>query len=102
MNLKKATSKMHAFGQSVAIVYECGCVLAAHVSIMYALQICQIGTNLKALPSYRELTEKTIKMKKLAELSQFSVRSVGITLYIFSKFSFKKKFEPQDNLPGVL
>ena len=41
-------------------------------------------------------------MKKLAEISQFSGRSVGITLYIFSKFSFKKKFEPQDNLPGVL
>ena len=47
--LKKANSKMHALGRSVAIVYECGCVLAAHVSIMYTLQICLIGTNLKAL-----------------------------------------------------
>ena len=37
--LKKANSKMHALGRSVAIVYECGCVLAAHVSIMYILQI---------------------------------------------------------------
>ena len=40
---------MHALGRSLAIVYECGCVLAAHVSIMYTLQICMIGTNLKAL-----------------------------------------------------
>ena len=47
--LKKANSKMHALGRSVTIVYECGCVLAAHVSIMYTLQICLIGTNLKAL-----------------------------------------------------
>ena len=39
---------MHALGRSVAIVYECGCVLAAHASIMYTLQICLIGTNLKA------------------------------------------------------
>ena len=46
---KKANSKMHALGRSVAIVYECGCVLAAHVSIMYTLQICLIGTNLKML-----------------------------------------------------
>ena len=58
--LKKANSKMHALGRSVTIVYECGCVLAAHVSIMYTLQICLIRTNLKALPSYRELTEKTL------------------------------------------
>ena len=28
---------MHAVGQSVAIVYECGCVLAAQVSIIYIL-----------------------------------------------------------------
>ena len=61
---------MHALGQSVTIVYECGCVLAAHVSIMYTLQICLIRTNLKALPSYRELTEKTLN-EKLAEISQF-------------------------------
>ena len=40
---------MHALGRSVAIVYECACVLAAHVSIMYTLQICLIGMNLKAL-----------------------------------------------------
>ena len=40
---------MHAIVKSVAIVYECGCVLEAHVSIMYTLQICLIGTNLKAL-----------------------------------------------------
>ena len=40
---------MHAVGGSVAIAYECGCVLAAHVSIMYTLQICLIGANLKAL-----------------------------------------------------
>ena len=51
---------MHALAQSVAIVYECGCALAAHVPIMYTLQICLIRTNLKALPSCRELTEKTI------------------------------------------
>ena len=63
MNLKKATSKMHALSRSVTIVYECGCVLAAHVSIMYTLQICLIRTNLKALPSYRELTEKTLNEK---------------------------------------
>ena len=56
--LKKANSKMHALGRSVTIVYDCGCVLAAHVSITYALQICLIRTNLKALPNYRELTEK--------------------------------------------
>ena len=53
--LKKATSKMHALGQSVTIVYGCGCVLAVHLSIMYTLQICLIRTNLKALPSYRKL-----------------------------------------------
>ena len=47
--LKKANSKMHALGRSVTIVYECGCVLAAHVSIMYTLQICLIRTNLKDL-----------------------------------------------------
>ena len=40
---------MHALGQNVAIVYECGCVLAAHVLIMYNLLICLIETNLKAL-----------------------------------------------------
>ena len=32
--LKKANSKMHASGRSVTIAYECGCVLAAHASIM--------------------------------------------------------------------
>ena len=59
VNLKKATSKLHALlSRSVTIVYECGCVLAAHISITYTLQICLIRTNLKALPSYRELTEK--------------------------------------------
>ena len=26
---------MYALGRSVTIVYECGCALAAHVSIMY-------------------------------------------------------------------
>ena len=26
---------MHALGPSVAIVYECGCVLAGHVSIYF-------------------------------------------------------------------
>ena len=57
--LKKANSKIRALGWSVTIVYECGCVLAAHASIMYTLQICLIRKNLKALPSYRELTEKT-------------------------------------------
>ena len=51
---------MHALGRSVTIVYECGCVLAAHVSIMYSLQICLIGMNLKVLPNYRGLTEKTL------------------------------------------
>ena len=40
---------MQAIGQSVAFVYECGCVLDAHVSIMYTLKICLIGTNLKGL-----------------------------------------------------
>ena len=40
---------MHALGRSVAIAYECACVLAAHVSIMYTLQICLIGANLEAL-----------------------------------------------------
>ena len=47
--LKKANSKMRALVRSVAIVYECWCVLEAHVSIMNTLQICLIGTNLKAL-----------------------------------------------------
>ena len=46
---KKANSKVHALGQSVTIVYECGCVLAAHVSIVYTLRICLVGRNLKAL-----------------------------------------------------
>ena len=46
---KKANSKILALGRCVAIVYECGCVLAAQVSIMYTLQICLIGTNLKML-----------------------------------------------------
>ena len=32
---EKANSKMHALGRSVAIVYECGRVLVAHISIMY-------------------------------------------------------------------
>ena len=53
---------MH-LGQRVTIVYECGCVLAAHVSTMYTLQICLIIMNLKALPSYRELAEKTLNEK---------------------------------------
>ena len=60
---KKAKSKMYALRRSVAIVYECECVLAAHAPIMYILQICLIRTNLKALPSYRELTEKTLNEK---------------------------------------
>ena len=51
---------MHALGRSVTIVYECGCALAAYVSIMYTLQVCLIRTNLKASPSYQELTEKTL------------------------------------------
>ena len=60
VNLKKVTSEIHALSRNVTIAYECGCVLVAHVSIMYTLQICLIRTNLKALPSYRELTEKTL------------------------------------------
>ena len=56
--LKKTNSKMHVLGRSVTIDYDCGCVLAAHVSVMYTLKICLIRMNLKALPSYRELTEK--------------------------------------------
>ena len=63
MDLKKATSKMHALSRSGTIVYECGCVLAAQVSIMYTVKICLIRTNLKALPSYAELTEKTLNEK---------------------------------------
>ena len=51
---------MHALGRSVTIIYECRCVLAAHVTIMYTLQICLIRANLKALPSYCELTQKTL------------------------------------------
>ena len=47
---------MHALDRSVTIVYECGCVLAAHASIMYTLQICLTRTNLKTLLSYRKLT----------------------------------------------
>ena len=43
---------MHALGRSVAIVYECGCVLAAHASIMYTLLIHLIGTNLKVLSGF--------------------------------------------------
>ena len=58
--LKKANRKMHALGRSVTIVYDCWYVLAAHVSIMYTLQIRLIRTNLKALPSYRELNEKAL------------------------------------------
>ena len=46
---------MHALGRSVAIVYECGCVLAAHVSMMYTLQICLIEANLKALAVFSYL-----------------------------------------------
>ena len=49
---KKAKSKMHAVGRSVAIAYECGCVLAAHVSIMYTLQICLIGVKALAVFSF--------------------------------------------------
>ena len=51
---------MHALGRSVTIVYECGCVLAAHVSVMNSLQICLMRTNLKALPYYWELTEEKL------------------------------------------
>ena len=51
---------MHALGRGVAIVYECECVFAAHVSIMYTLQIWLTRTNLKTLPSYRQLTEKIL------------------------------------------
>ena len=40
---------MHALDRSVVIVYECGGFLAVHVSTMNNLQICLIGTNLKAL-----------------------------------------------------
>ena len=54
---------MHTLGRSVTIVYECECVLAAQISVMYTLQICLIRTNLKALPSYRELTEKTVNQR---------------------------------------
>ena len=54
---------MHTLGQSVTIVYECEYVLAAHVSIMYTLRIFLIRMNLKALPSYRELTEKTLNKR---------------------------------------
>ena len=43
---------MHALGRSVAIVYEWGSVLIAHVSLMYTLQICLIGTNLKTLSAF--------------------------------------------------
>ena len=46
---KKSNSKMHALGRSVTILYECGCVLAVHLSIMYTLQIYLIGTNPKVL-----------------------------------------------------
>ena len=46
---KKTNSKMHALVRSVAIAYECGCVSAAYVSIMYTLQIFLIGTNVKTL-----------------------------------------------------
>ena len=54
---------MHALGRSLTIAYDYGCVLAAHVSIIYTLQICLKRTNLKALSSYRELTEKTLNEK---------------------------------------
>ena len=47
---------MHALGRSVTTTYESGYVL----SIMHTLQICLIRTNLKALPIYQELTEKTL------------------------------------------
>ena len=40
---KKENSKTYALGPSVAIVSECECVLAAHVSVMYTLRICVIG-----------------------------------------------------------
>ena len=46
---KKTNSKMHALVRSVAIAYECGCVSAAYVSIMFTLQIFLIGTNVKTL-----------------------------------------------------
>ena len=50
MNLnKKANSKIYELGPKEAIAYDCGCVLAAHVSIMCTLQICLIGTNLTTL-----------------------------------------------------
>ena len=43
--LIKANSKMHALGRSVTIIYESGYVLAAHVSIMYTLQISLIKSR---------------------------------------------------------
>ena len=50
MNLnKRANSKVHALGRNVAIVYECGSLLAAHVSVLYALRLWLIRTNLKAI-----------------------------------------------------
>ena len=71
--LKKANSKMHALCRSVTIVYECGCVLAAHVSIMYTVQICLIRTNPKAFPSYWQLTEKTVNERTRWNKSFFQV-----------------------------
>ena len=38
---QKNKHKAHALGWNVAIVYEWGCVLAAHVSVIYTSQIAE-------------------------------------------------------------
>ena len=88
-NLKKANSKIHALGRSVTIIHECGSVLVAHVSIMCTLQICLIRTNLKALPSYRGLTEKTLNERTRWNKPFVPRKSVRMTSFL-PKLSLRK------------
>ena len=75
---------MHALGRSVAIVYECRFVLAAHVSIMYTLQICLIRTNLKALAPFSCLF--------ICFLQQYLTKAAPSTDHLFNSSKTGPKF----------
>ena len=75
---------MHALGRSVTIAYGCGCILAAHESIMYTLQICLIRTNLKALAPFSCLF--------ICFLQQYLTKAAPSTDHLFNSSKTGPKF----------
>ena len=79
MNLsKKANSKMHALCRNVAIVNECGCVLATLISMMYTLQIFLLvdtGRKLNVHKTFRRRPGHLLNV-----LCTFSLRPVSTEL----------------------